>query len=93
MMQFWISEELFAWFLLSGSVGVNIWGPILSDSRRNLLDVETSGDIKLMGFKFNYEKVGKLENFSKNVKLEFSIPTERSEALEDLCNSLSDENP
>lgn len=46
-----------------------------------------------MGFKFNYEKVGKLENFSKNVKLEFSIPTERSEALEDLCNSLSDENP
>lgn len=45
-----------------------------------------------MGFKFNYEKGGWLEKFLKNVKLEFSVPAEKSDALEDLCNSLSDEN-
>lgn len=45
-----------------------------------------------MGFKFNYEKGGWLEKFLKNVKLEFSVPAEKADALEDLCNSLSDEN-
>lgn len=45
-----------------------------------------------MGFKFNHEKRW-LENFLKNVKLYFSVSEEESEASEDLCNSLSDENP
>lgn len=72
---------------------VNLFGPFLSVSRRNILDRETSGDIKLMGFKFNHEKGRWLENFLKNVKLYFGVPEEESEASEDLCNSLSDENP
>lgn len=46
-----------------------------------------------MGFKFNHEKGRWLENFLKNVKLYFGVPEEESEASEDLCNSLSDENP
>lgn len=71
---------------------VNIFALILSFGRRNILVKETSGDIKLMGFKFNYEKGGWLEKFLKNVKLEFSVPAEKADALEDLCNSLSDEN-
>lgn len=73
-------------------MGANIWGLILFDSRRNGLDVETSGDIKLMGFKCNYEKGVGLEKFLKNVKFKFSISMEWSGAMEDLCNSLSDEN-